>query len=661
MKLSVVIVNYNVEHFLEQCLQSVREAGKGVDMEVFVVDNNSVDGSVEMVRSKFPEAILIANKDNVGFSRANNQAIKMAKGEYVLLLNPDTVVENDTFQKVIKFMDEHPNAGGLGVNMVDGKGNFLPESKRGLPTPSVAFYKIFGLAKLFPKSKRFGKYHLGYLDKNETHEVDVLSGAFMLLRKEALDKTGLLDEDFFMYGEDIDLSYRIIQAGYKNYYYPEARIIHYKGESTKKNSINYIFVFYRAMVIFAQKHFSQKNAKLFSFFINSAIWFRASLSLLKRFIKSIWLPLLDAITVYMEIYFIGLYWENIILGSGQGYPDLYMWAVIPIYILIWLVAIWLSGGYDKPVRLRNIYQGILFGTIAILVLFALLPGALRFSRAMIFWGTACMLLDLTIIRIALHLLKVPDYTLNKSINRRIVIVGNEAETKRVSDLLKRTNLNPDFLGIVGYDDDKKIDNPNFLGTFRQLKEILAIYKINEIIFSTGDISSKKIIDYMIDLQDYNVDYKIAPPESLSIIGSNSIHTSGDLYTIDVSTISKPEYRRKKAILDILSALTFIIIFPVNYFIVKHPGQYLKNCFLVLFRKKSWVGFSSHENSQHRLPKIKPGILTPVDAFPKENVSQEARERLDVLYAKDYSVYQDISIIFKGYRNLGRKVDKNVNK
>jgi GT2 family glycosyltransferase len=251
MKLSVVIVNYNVMHFLEQCLNSVRKAVKNIESEVFVVDNNSVDGSVKMVREKFPEVNLIVNPDNRGFSKANNQAIKIAKGEYVLLLNPDTVVEDDTFEKIIKFMDAHEDAGGLGVKMVDGKGKFLPESKRGLPTPAVAFYKIFGLSKLFPKSKIFGQYHLTYLNNDEIHEVDVLSGAFMLIRKPLLDKIGGLDESYFMYGEDIDLSYRITKEGYKNYYFPKTRIIHYKGESTKKSSINYVLVFYQAMIIFA--------------------------------------------------------------------------------------------------------------------------------------------------------------------------------------------------------------------------------------------------------------------------------------------------------------------------------------------------------------------------------------------------------------------------
>ena len=262
MKLSVIIVNYNVKFFLEQCIISAKKAAEKTTAEIIVVDNNSVDGSIEMMHEKFPDIVLIANKDNVGFSKANNQGMRIAKGEHVLLLNPDTVVEEDTFEKCVQFMDDHPDAGGLGVKMVDGKGNFLPESKRGLPTPAVAFYKIFGLSVLFPKSKKFGQYHLGFLDKEETHKVDILAGAFMLMRKSVLDKIGLLDEDFFMYGEDIDLSWRIKLGGYENYYYPGTRIIHYKGESTKKSSINYVFVFYNAMIIFAKKHFSKSNASL---------------------------------------------------------------------------------------------------------------------------------------------------------------------------------------------------------------------------------------------------------------------------------------------------------------------------------------------------------------------------------------------------------------
>ena len=288
MKLSIIIVNYNVRYFLEQALLSVRKAlappagggglSGGLVADVWVVDNNSVDDSVQMVQDKFPEVHLIANRDNVGFSTANNQAIRKSEGEYVLLLNPDTVVEEDTFEKCIAFMDAHPDAGALGVRMIDGSGKFLPESKRGFPSPWVAFCRTFGLSSFFPKSKLFNQYHLGYLNEHEIHPVDVLSGAFMLLRRSALDKAGLLDEAFFMYGEDIDLSYRIKLAGYENYYFPETTIIHYKGESTKKGSLNYVRAFYQAMIIFAQKHFTGRKARLFVAMLRVAIYLRALLA-----------------------------------------------------------------------------------------------------------------------------------------------------------------------------------------------------------------------------------------------------------------------------------------------------------------------------------------------------------------------------------------------
>ena len=234
MTLSIIIVNYNVKYFLEQCLQSIELASKKIKKEVLIVDNNSTDGSSLMVRKKFPKFKLIENKKNVGFSKANNQAIKKAKGKYILLLNPDTILEEDTLKKCLDFFKIKKSAGGVGVKMIDGNGNFLPESKRSFPSPTIAFYKIFGLSFLFPKSKKFGKYHLGFLDKNKVHEVDVLSGAFFMTKKSILNKVGLLDENFFMYGEDIDISYRIKLAGFKNFYFPKTRIIHYKGESTKK-------------------------------------------------------------------------------------------------------------------------------------------------------------------------------------------------------------------------------------------------------------------------------------------------------------------------------------------------------------------------------------------------------------------------------------------
>ena len=308
MDLSIIIVNYNVKYFLEQCLHSVDKASSGLKVETFVVDNNSVDGSCAMMKEKFPEVQMIRNDQNLGFSAANNQAIRKACGRYILLLNPDTVIEEDTLVKSVGYLDGHLGAGGLGVKMIDGKGNFLPESKRSLPTPRVAFYKIFGLARLFPRSRIFSRYHLGFLDKDKVNEIEILPGAFMMLRKSALDEVGLLDEDFFMYGEDIDISYRLMNAGYKNVYYPETTIIHYKGESTKKGSLNYVLTFYNAMIIFARKHYSRKIARSYASVINLAIYFRAFLAILRRFVKNFSLPLVQGILIYLGFYIIKPIW-----------------------------------------------------------------------------------------------------------------------------------------------------------------------------------------------------------------------------------------------------------------------------------------------------------------------------------------------------------------
>lgn len=657
MKLSVIIVNYNVEHFLEQCLYSVREAAKRVEVEVFVVDNNSVDGSLEMVRSKFPEVKLVANKDNVGFSKANNQAIHLANGEYVLLLNPDTVVEADTFEKVVRFMDEHPDAGGLGIQMLDGKGKFLPESKRGLPTPEVAFYKVFGLATLFPRSKRFGRYHLGFLDRNKTHEIEILSGAFMLLRKNVLDKIGLLDEDYFMYGEDIDLSYRIIKAGYKNYYYPEARIIHYKGESTKKSSVNFVFVFYRAMAIFAKKHFSQQNARMFSMLINLAIYIRASIAILRRFAERIILPLLDALVIYLGVFLISRYWEGSIkVEQGVHYPSQFYLLVVPSYILIWLLTTYFSGGYDKPIKLLKSIRGVIIGSGLILVVYALLPETMRFSRAIILLGSLWAIVAQMLIRGLLHLAKLNDYSLNSKENKRIAIVGERNEVERVNGLLSQTGIKASFVGLVHPEVNGDERDNEYLGNMKQLGEVVDIYQINEIIFCAKDIPAQSIIDRMAQLGKPELEFKIAPPESLYIIGSNSINTAGDFYTIDINSISKPVNRRNKGLLDLFLAIVLLIVSPIAIFFMLAPFGFIKNIFLVLFGQKSWVGYcrsnGDDANPIAKLPKIRPGVLSPVDLLSKTSDDNTAMDRLNMLYAKDYKIENDLNIIWKGFRNLG---------
>lgn len=276
MKLSIVIVSYNVKYFIEQCLRSVQRATRRIEAEVFVVDNASSDGSCEYLTPLFPDVTFIWNKENRGFARANNQAIRMSTGEYVLLLNPDTIVAEETLEQFVEFMDSNSQAGGAGAYMLRTDGKFALESRRGLPTPFVAFSKMSGLAGLFPKSRLWGRYYMRYLDEQQINEIEIISGAFMFLRREALQKSGLLDEAFFMYGEDIDLSYRIMKAGYKNFFLP-SRILHYKGESTVKSSYRYVYTFYQAMQLFFNKHYAHYSL-LVSLPINIAIWVRAMMA-----------------------------------------------------------------------------------------------------------------------------------------------------------------------------------------------------------------------------------------------------------------------------------------------------------------------------------------------------------------------------------------------
>jgi len=285
MKLSVVIVSYNVKYHLEQCIRSVKKASEGLDADIWVVDNASTDGSVEYLQVLFPDIHFISNTENVGFSRANNQAIRQCQGEYVLLLNPDTIVAEDTLRGCVEFLDAHPKVGATGVRMLNADGTFAPESRRGLPTPFTSFCKMAGLSSLFPKSRVFGRYYMKYLNEEEANPIEVISGAFNMLRHKALDAVGLLDEDFFMYGEDIDLSYRMLRGGWQNFYLPY-NILHYKGESTQKSSFRYVHVFYDAMLIFFNKHFS-KRYLFVGYLIRLAVVVRAMMDMLVRLLNRI--------------------------------------------------------------------------------------------------------------------------------------------------------------------------------------------------------------------------------------------------------------------------------------------------------------------------------------------------------------------------------------
>jgi GT2 family glycosyltransferase len=644
MDLSIIIVNYNVRHFLEQALLSVQRAIVGLEAEVWVVDNNSADASVEMVRERFPWVRVEANQDNPGFSIANNQAIRQSSGKYVLLLNPDTVVEEDTFRRCFDFMEAHPEGGGLGVRMIDGRGQFLPESKRGLPTPWVAFTKAFGLARLFPKSKRFGHYHLGYLAENETHEVEVLAGAYMWMRKSALDKVGLLDEDFFMYGEDIDLSYRLLKGGYKNYYLPTTNIIHYKGESTKRGSLNYVRVFYQAMIIFARKHFAGGGAGAMIGLMRLGIYLRAVLTVVANVWRALKFPLLDGLGIYLGLLLLKSLWSEYHFNDPNYFPDHIDYLHFPAYTLLWTGSIFLGGGYDKPYDFGRLLKSLGTGTLLLFAIYGLLPEELRPSRALLLLGAAWAAAWTLLVRSGAHLLQHGHLRIAGETDQRLLIIGSQDETERTLSLLQRAGVRRNYLGRIAPpgNTSASVAETNHVGRADQLAALTQIYRADELIFCSADLSMEAIQRWMSQLGPA-LEYRILPEASSSIIGSHRSDQRGNLYTIDVNMrIDEASNRRAKWLFDRGMALLLILLLPLVIWLVKNKASFAADCFRVLFGAKSWVGYALPDPKLDALPKLKPGVLSPASGSA---VSDPATlHQVNFLYARDYGVGGDFWVL-----------------
>lgn len=653
--LTIVIVNYNVRYFLEQCLRSVALAGERLEnkygpdcWDVYVVDNRSVDGSVEMVRQLFPWVKCIANTENVGFSRANNQAMRLSNAKYQLLLNPDTLLEEDTLVSVVDFMETHPEAGGLGVKMVDGKGRFLPESKRGLPTPWVAFFKVFGFSALFPKSKWFGRYHLGYLSEDEIHEVDVLSGAFMLLRKEALDKVGMLDETYFMYGEDVDLSYRIQKGGYKNYYFPGTRIIHYKGESTKKGSLNYVFVFYRAMEIFARQHFRNNNAAFFSALINMAIWGRAGLAIAKRAFQQLALPALDLFVMFGLFQFIRIYWErNHIYLAGGAYPDFFTWVMLPAVCLILGLTLSLNGSYRRPYINLPVWRGMTLGAAAVLVIYSLLPEEHRYSRAVLLLGIAFSALCMVGIRTLLRMCGIRAFQPVSPHPKRVLIVGSKSESDAVRQLLALSGKPADVQGVVSPGKNRE----ESLGSLDELAMIARVLDTEEIIFCQNDIGSAEIISQMSRPEWRDQEFKIASPGARIIIGSQSIQRTGEWYAMEEFKLQRPALQNAKRRFDLIVCLLGFLPFLLLWPFMHRPRGFWKNWLDVFSGLKTWVGYSLPADAA--LPALKPAVLEQAQVLGGEvELNPTLIHHINCRYAREYHTGLDFEMLRKGWRWLG---------
>ncbi|MFZ1679075.1 MAG: glycosyltransferase [Saprospiraceae bacterium] len=649
MRLSVIIVSYNVYPFLDNCLRSVQQAMKDIEGEIIVVDNSSVDRTPQLVHEHFPNVRLIANSDNKGFAKANNQALAISNTEYVVLLNPDTIVSEDTFTICLSFMDQHPDAGAVGVRMLDGSGRFLPESKRGLPTLLASFMKMSGLYKLFPRSAKLNSYYEGQIGEHEIAKIEVLTGAFMFMRKKTLDKIGFLDEDYFMYGEDIDLSYRITKGGYGIYYLPTTSIIHYKGESTSKSSLNYILTFYQAMLIFTKKHPEFKGQKQL---IKLAIYFHGLTRLIKGAAEKWWPVMLDIILFYTSFYVISKLWERYYFNQpGYFQPSFYFFN-IPLYTLIGSLVMFLNGAYDKPLRYHSSWVGYGWSALVILVIYAFLPADLRTSRMVIFMGLVLYLLLMWMTRKKLNPWKSALKNENHRMSRKALIVAGPDETKRIKELINRSRDHIEIVGTVSPFDNNLNVQTDSLGQLSKLDDIIRVHKVSEIIFSAQDVPFSKFTDSMTHLGP-GLRYMLAASTTMNIVGSMNRDTEGESYAIRVHfNLSHPASLRAKRIFDFLVSLLFLISSPFLILLVQNKNSFFPNLFRVLTGKRTWISYHPADQFRSTLPPLTPGILSPV--YPDDQgVIQHRLEHIHYVYARDYHWTTDLSILLSQWKKIGQ--------
>jgi GT2 family glycosyltransferase len=600
LQLSVIIVNYNVKYFLEHCLISLFAATEHIDAEVWVVDNASTDGSIDYLQPKYPLVHFVSNAENVGFAKANNQVLDKCKGAFILFLNPDTILPEDCLTSCIVFMKSDARAGGLGIRMIDGSGKFLPESKRSFPTPLTALYKLTGLSSLFPASRTFSRYSLAYLNQHQNHEVDVLAGAFLLSRKEILVELKGFDEAFFMYGEDIDLSYRIQKLGYKNYYFSESTIVHFKGESTRKGSLNYVKMFYLAMSVFVKKYYTGTTAGVFAFFIHIAIWLRATVSGIVRFALRVGMPLLDAVIIYASFSLTNFCWVKY-ARLGQPFVRQLVDISLPGFALVFLVTATLAGIYDNRYRPSKAVYSAFVAVILNLVVYSLLPEKYRFSRGVILIGSFVALLLITFIRWLLIKTKFVEENVEASKSLQTIIVGSSDEFDHVKELFIHAGLEERIIGRVAAGDDRI----EALGTPDELEVLIKSSQVKEVIFCNGNLTYKTIISLIQQIPE-TISVRFYSTRTESIVGSDSKNTLGEFISARPGfSITEGYQKRMKRIIDLFVAFLLLITFPVQIALLRIG--WIRCAVDVLLLKRTWVSYLNRDD--HTLPALLPGVLS----------------------------------------------------
>ena len=682
---SVVIVTYNVREFLEQALRSVERASGGLTVETWVVDNDSADGSAAMVRERFPEVRLIANEENVGFAVANNQALRQAAGRHILVLNPDTILQEDTLRTLVDFMDAHPQAGAAGCRILNPNGTFAPESRRAFPTPAVAFYRISGLSKLLPQSPTFGRYNLTYLPVDEVCEVDALSGSCMMVRKSAVlgdgdwglrsregglpptpnpkspAPAGLFDEAFFMYGEDLDWCYRIQQAGWRIYYTPDTQIVHYKGESTKKGDLRYVLLFYGAMLRFVEKHVTRRDAGPVERLASGAlalglrlgILVRAGLAALGRLGHSVSGPAGDLALAWAAFAATAWAWslsEDFSFGAG------YYALVLTAYAGALVAAVEVAGGYRTSGRTaRAVLGGAVVAGLTVAAVSFFVP-ALAFSRAVVGVG----LVVATVLLLARRL----RHAAGSSEPRRVLVVGSAPEAERLRRLLSDGVPGSRVVGYVAEADGTSDGTPEadgavpWAGRPRQLRDLARLAAADDVVFAADSLTNTSILDGMRTLRDAPVQLKILASGHDRIIGKASVEDYAAPLQHAERTVAplRPPWSRRAAEMPV--AATLLLAAPLLRALARlRPGGRLSRLASlasampdVLAGRRALVGYDP--DGPHPPPAwgLPPGVVSVLDTRRPRPATIAEAHRAYWFYARHQSPRLDLEIV---WRALGK--------
>jgi GT2 family glycosyltransferase/lipopolysaccharide/colanic/teichoic acid biosynthesis glycosyltransferase len=681
--ISVIIVNYKVKEYIANLLSSLKKASHSFILEIFVVDNDSDDGSVSYLKERFPEVRYIENSKNIGFGRANNQVIAKARGEYTLIINPDTLVSEDTLKCLVNHMEENPGCGAAGCKILNPDGTFAPESRRTVPTIGSAFGKVFGLNTLFPKSKLFGKYYMNWLDENEASEVDVLSGSFMFWRSSLLKDLNGFDERFFMYGEDIDLCYRVQDTDYHIDYVPDTSIIHYKGESTKKGDLKYIRIFNKALYQFFDKHYSSRYSSFFRVFIYLAIWIKTIFSIalssfrkLKAVLIDLFILNLSIITGFILRY--ALKGENIVNPVGIKY----LW-ITALGSLLYLFSGSLVGLFKQKKRTLSANFKALSMTYAGVVIITFFVRNLAYTRLGLILGFLFGVLFFVSYTMLRANRSGSSKTQRGQIrNAKVLIVGDPEKT---DDLISKIHRRPDWIyEVTGKVAVKEVPtHENVIGGISQLQDLIKAYNIDQVFFALHSISYKQMLKEISGLQKEGVVFKLIPDSMDFILGKSNVEYLESIPLVEVDIdYEKPINKFLKRALDLFISIPVTLVMGL----IVGPAMLLNKSELseisgiklytnairhawknrlrllgyVVSGKLSLVGSPIYRPKLTTSFQAKPGLTGLVQISDNRISGDEDAESYTLYYIQNYSIWMDMDILVKSLFNdtsLLTKIEK----